>query len=228
MGMSHLSLTCRLSHILYCPVLSLCHLSFHSTCSGWEWTISRSPVVCHIDCTVMCCHHFICVIILQALDRNEPYLAHLQFVTLIVLSYVVIMPSVCSLCRQWMGMSNISLTCSLSHRLYCHVLSLCHLCVFILRQWMGMNHISLTCRLSHILYCPVLSLCHLCVHSAGSGWEWIISLPLAVCHMYCIVLFRCLTHGVVVVCFSRYQAVDGRVLHRVIIGCRVFEVFVCQ
>ena len=139
------------------------------------------------------------------------------------------MSSVYPFFRQWLGMSHLSLTYSLSLRprvLSCVVImsSVCSL----YRQWMGMDHFSLTGSLSHILYCPVLSLCHLCAHSTCSGWEWVISLPLVVCHMHCIVLFCRLMHGVVVICFSRHQAVDGRVLHSVIIGYRVFEVFVCQ
>ena len=147
--MSHVSLTGSLSHRLYCPVLSLCHLCVHSAGSGWEWI--------SITCS----------------------LSHRLYSPVLSLCHV------CPLCRQWMGMSHVSLTCSLSLILYCPVLLLCHLCVFTLRQCMGMSHVSLTCSLSHRLSCHVLSSFHLCAQSAGSGWEWVISLPLAVCQ--CIV-----------------------------------------
>ena len=85
MGMGHVSLTNSLSHRLYCPVWSLCHICVHSAGSGWEWTISRSPVVCHIDIRLYC--------------------------------------PVCPLYMQWMGMDNISPTCSLAHALYRPLLS---------------------------------------------------------------------------------------------------------
>ena len=75
MVMDHLSLACSLSHILYCHVLSLCHLCTHSSGSGWEWTISRSSVVCHIDCTVLCCH---CVINVLSLCRQWMGMDHLS------------------------------------------------------------------------------------------------------------------------------------------------------
>ena len=205
MGMDHISLTCSLSHRLYCPVLSLCHMCVHSVGSGWEWIIFRSPVVCHIDCTVpvlSLCH--LCVHSAGsgwewAISRSL-IVCHIDCTVL----YCHCGHQLFSLCRQWMGMDHLSLTCSLSHRLYCHVLSLCHQCVFTLRQWMGMDHVSLTCSLSHILYCPVLSLCHLCVHSAGSGWEWTISRSPVVCHIDCTV--QCCQY---VICVPIRQAVNG-------------------
>ena len=102
MGMSHVSLTCRLPHILYCPVLSLCNMCVHSAGSGWEWAISRSHAVCHIDIRLYC----------SVLSSSHP--------------------SVGPLYMQWMGMHNISSTCSLSHALYrplvsSHAWCCCHL-----------------------------------------------------------------------------------------------------
>ena len=102
-------------------------------------------------------------------------------------------------------MDHLSLTCSLSHRLYCPVLSLCHQCVFTLRQWMEMDHLSLTCSLSHRLYCPVLSLCHQCVFTLR---QWMgmdhLSLTCSLSHiLYCPVLSLC--HQ----CVFTLPAVDG-------------------
>ena len=120
-------------------------------------------------------------------------------------------------------MDNLSLTCSLSHRLYCPVMSLYHMCVQSTCcgwEW-TISRSHAVCHIDCRPYCPVLSL----VDPICRQWVVMsyISLTYAVCHMHCIVLCCRLMHGDVVICFSRYKAVDDSVLQRVIIGYRVFE-----
>ena len=135
--------------------------------------MSRSPVVCHIDRTVLCCHYVIFCFHSKAVDGNGPSLVHMQFVTYIVLSCAVIVSSMCfhSAGSGWeWTISRSHAVCHIYIILYCPVLSSSHPSTCSGWEWILSPPLAVWHMHCVVLFCHAWCCCHLLFAISGSRW----------------------------------------------------------